>query len=217
MPAARLLGADLGRGRRRDHHVAGAVGQTRAARDRGPLHRLHPAGCRARRVYSAMSLRSASRPAFVSFNLVPPSSSKPHPFRRWIATQSISRSRSSASATCFNVSFSDGLRRGSVVFGLSIAGRSLYRTGAEVPRARWPARSGPINPSVMAKALKSNLDIRQQLLLSRSSSAEAAGCLLADRSPGGASRKRPSPPHRGEHVAVRAFRRSFAGRTSDYT
>src|SRR5829696_1603777 len=33
--------------------------------------------------------------------------------------------------TCFNVSFSDGLRRGSGVFGLSIAGRSLYRTGAD--------------------------------------------------------------------------------------
>ena len=76
--------------------------------------------------------RSASRPACVSFNLVPPSSNKPHPFRRWIATQSISRSRSSASATCFNVSFSDGLRPGSGVFELSIsAGRSLHRTDAD--------------------------------------------------------------------------------------
>jgi hypothetical protein len=78
-----------------------------------------------------MSRRSASRPACVSFNLVPPSANKPHPFRRWIAIQSISRSRSSASATCFNVSISDGLRRGSGVFGMSIAGRSLYRTGAD--------------------------------------------------------------------------------------
>ncbi|HKH28634.1 MAG TPA: hypothetical protein VKA61_09900 [Sphingomicrobium sp.] len=101
--------------------VAGAAGRTRAARHRGALHRPHPAGCRTRRVYRAMSRRSASGPACGSFNLVPPSSSKPHPFRRWIATQSISRSRSSASATCFNVIFSDGLRRGSGVFESSIA------------------------------------------------------------------------------------------------
>jgi hypothetical protein len=136
MPAARPLGADLGRGRRREHYVAGAAGRTRAARHRCALHHLHLPGCRTKLVYRAMSRRSASRPACVSFNLVPPSSSKPHPFRRWIATQSISRSRSSASATCFNVIFSDGLRRGSGVFGLSIAGRSLYRTGANHRRPR---------------------------------------------------------------------------------
>ena len=45
VPAARPVGADLGRGRRRDHHAAGAAGRTRAARHRGALQRLHPAGC----------------------------------------------------------------------------------------------------------------------------------------------------------------------------
>ena len=45
VPAARPVGADLGRGRSRDHHAAGAAGRTRAARHHGALHRLHPAGC----------------------------------------------------------------------------------------------------------------------------------------------------------------------------
>ena len=84
----------------------------------------------ARRVYSAISRRSASRPACVSFNLVPRSSSSPHPFKRWIATQSISRSSSSPSATCFNVSFSDGLRRAWGDCGAVIGGR-IYLAG-------WP-------------------------------------------------------------------------------
>jgi hypothetical protein len=67
-------------------------------------------GGKRRRVYLAMSRRSVSLPACVSFNLVPRSSSRPQPFRRLSASQSISRSRSSPSATCFSVSFSDGLR-----------------------------------------------------------------------------------------------------------
>ena len=86
-----------------------------------------------RRVYSAMSRRSASRPACVSFNLVPRSSSSPHPFRRWIATQSISRSSSSPSATCFNVSFSDGLRRAWGDCGAVIGGRSISRLASTSP------------------------------------------------------------------------------------
>jgi hypothetical protein len=45
VPTARPVGADLGRGRRREHHAAGTAGRTRAARHRGALHRLHRAGC----------------------------------------------------------------------------------------------------------------------------------------------------------------------------
>ena len=44
VPAARPVGADLGRGRRRDHRAAGPAGRTPAARHRGALHRLRPAG-----------------------------------------------------------------------------------------------------------------------------------------------------------------------------
>ena len=45
MPAARPVGADLGRGRRRDHHAACIPRRTHAARHRGAMRRLHPAGC----------------------------------------------------------------------------------------------------------------------------------------------------------------------------
>jgi hypothetical protein len=40
----RPVGADLGRGRRRDHDAAAAARRTRAARHRGALRGLHPAG-----------------------------------------------------------------------------------------------------------------------------------------------------------------------------
>ena len=43
VPAARPVGADLRRARRRDHHAAVTAGRTRAARHRGALRRLHPA------------------------------------------------------------------------------------------------------------------------------------------------------------------------------
>src|SRR5215207_11390559 len=80
-----------------------------------------------RRVYLAMSRRSASLPACVSFNLVPRSSSRPHAFRRWTA---ISRSKSSPSATYFKVSLSDGLRSGSDDSEGSVNANFQVRLGA---------------------------------------------------------------------------------------
>src|SRR5690242_1378613 len=43
VPAPRPLGADLGRGRRRNHRAAGTARRARAARHRRALRRLHPA------------------------------------------------------------------------------------------------------------------------------------------------------------------------------
>jgi hypothetical protein len=59
VPAARSVGADLGRGHRQDRHTAGAAGRTRAARHRGALHRLHPAGCMSGSCLSPASRRLA--------------------------------------------------------------------------------------------------------------------------------------------------------------
>jgi hypothetical protein len=70
-----------------------------------------PSASRRGRVYLAMSRRSVSLPACVSFHVVPRCSSRPHAFRRCTASQSISRSKSSPLAAHFKMSFSDGLRR----------------------------------------------------------------------------------------------------------
>ena len=121
-------------------------GRTRAARHRCALHHLHPPGCRTRRVYRAMSRRER-----VSSGLRELQPSSPL-FQQTPSFQALDSNPIHLSLE--KLGFSDvfqrrlfrRLRRGSVVFGLSIAGRSLYRTGAEVPRARWPARSD--RPSV---------------------------------------------------------------------
>jgi len=61
VPAARPVGANLGRGRCRNHRAAGAAGRTHAARHRRTLRRLHLARC----VSGSANRRWASVRAFL--------------------------------------------------------------------------------------------------------------------------------------------------------